>query len=157
KPVLAAGVTPDLVVTVDPQDVRYHFAGCDVSRTCLVNAATVNPSLFDMPARYLTLSANSAIDDWIFAGLGEDAVVPGGGSVATTAFSLALRWHCDPIIFVGLDLSFPGGNYYVTTSSDGGARAVVDDRGVMRVEGWSADFRAMKAGGGPAAVGERAI
>ncbi|MEO8698595.1 MAG: 6-hydroxymethylpterin diphosphokinase MptE-like protein [Kofleriaceae bacterium] len=158
KPVLAAGVIPDFIVTVDPQDVRYHFAGCDVSQSCLVNAATVHPSLFDLPAaRFLSLSASSAIDDWIFDGLGEDALVPGGGSVATTAFSLALRWKCDPIIFLGLDLSFPGGEYYVSTSSDGGARAKVGADGVMRVEGWSKDFHAMKSSGGPAAAGERAI
>jgi hypothetical protein len=158
KPVLAAGVTPDLVVTVDPQDVRYHFAGCDLSQTCLINAATVHPSLFELPApRFLTLSANSAIDDWLFAGTGESAIVPGGGSVATTAFSLALRWRCDPIVFVGLDLSFPGGAYYVSSSSDGNARATVDDRGLMRVEGWSHAFRTMKAAGGPAAVAERAV
>jgi Protein of unknown function DUF115 len=158
KPVLAAGIVPDLVITVDPQDVRYHFAGCDLSRTCLVNAATVHPSLFELPARrFLTLSANCAIDDWIFDGTGEDAVVPGGGSVATTAFSLALRWGCDPIVFLGLDLSFPGGAYYVATSSDGGARAEVDDRGLMRVAGWSAGFHAMKAAGGPSAAAERAI
>ncbi len=144
KPVLAAGVTPDFVITVDPQDVRYHFEGCDVSRSCLVNAATVHPSLFELPAAgFLTLSANCAIDDWIFDALGEDAVVPGGGSVATSAFSLALRWKCDPIIFVGLDLSFPNGEYYVSTSSDGNARAKVVD-GVMRVEGWSDGFTAMK-------------
>lgn len=154
KPVLAAGVTPDFVVTVDPQDVRYHFAGCDLSQTCLVNAATVHPSLFELPAkRFLTLSANCAIDDWIFDALGEDALVPGGGSVATSAFSLALRWKCDPIIFVGLDLSFPNGQYYVSTSSDGNARAKVVD-GVMRVEGWSDGFAAMKTenqrGGSPA-------
>jgi len=158
KPVLAAGVVPDLVVTVDPQDVRYHFAGCDLSRSCLVNAATVHPALFELPAqRFLTLSANCAIDDWIFDGLGEDALVPGGGSVATTAFSLALKWGCDPIIFLGLDLSFTGGVYYVATSSDGGARAEVDARGVMRVAGWSAGFEAMKAAGGPAASSERAV
>ncbi len=145
KPVLAAGVVPDFVVTVDPQDVRYHFAGCDLSQTCLVNAATVHPSLFELPAkRFLTLSANCAIDDWIFDALGEDALVPGGGSVATSAFSLALRWKCDPIIFVGLDLSFPNGQYYVATSSDGNARAKVTD-GVMRVEGWSSGFAAMKS------------
>jgi hypothetical protein len=144
KPVLAAGVVPDFVVTVDPQDVRYHFNGCDISQSCLVNAATVHPSLFELPAkRFLTLSANCAIDDWIFDALGEDALVPGGGSVATSAFSLALRWKCDPIIFVGLDLSFPNGQYYVSTSSDGNARANVVD-GVMRVEGWSAGFNAMK-------------
>jgi hypothetical protein len=158
KPVMAAGIVPDVVLTVDPQDVRYHFAGCDLSRTCLVNAATAHPALFELPARrFMTLSANSAIDDWIFEAAGEDASVPGGGSVATTAFSLALRWGCDPIIFLGLDLSFPGGEYYVATSSDGGARARIDDRGMMRVEGWSAGFRAMKAAGGPEAAAERAI
>jgi hypothetical protein len=158
KPVLAAGIVPDLVVTVDPQDVRYHFAGCDLSRTCLINAATVHPALFELPAqRFLTLSANSAIDDWIFDAVGEEAIVAGGGSVATTAFSLALRWGCDPIVFIGLDLSFPGGAYYVSTSSDGDARAQVDSRGLMRVEGWSTGFQSMKAAGGPAAPTERAV
>jgi 6-hydroxymethylpterin diphosphokinase MptE-like len=158
KPVLAAGIVPDLVITVDPQDVRYHFAGCDLSRICLVNAATVHPALFALPAqRFLTLSANSAIDAWILGGIGEDAVVPGGGSVATSALSLALKWGCDPIVLVGLDLSFSGGAYYVATSSDGAARAEVDERGVMRIEGWSPEFRAMKAAGGPAAAGDRAL
>jgi hypothetical protein len=158
KPALAAGIVPDLVLTVDPQDVRYHFDGCDLSRSCLVNAATVHPALFELPAqRFLTLSANSAIDDWLFDSIGEDAVVPGGGSVATTALSLALRWGCDPIIFVGLDLSFPGGAYYVSTSTDGAARAEIDARGMMRVAGWSSAFNAMKAGGGPASASERAV
>ena len=158
KPVLAAGIVPDLVLTVDPQDVRYHFAGCDLSHTCLVTAATAHPALFDLPApRQLTLSANSAIDDWIFDGVGESPVIPGGGSVATSAFSLALHWRCDPIIFLGLDLSFPGGQYYVATSSDGAARAEVDATGLMRVAGWSPEFHAMKAQGGPRAVAERTI
>lgn len=158
KPVLAAGVVPDLVVTVDPQDVRYHFAGSDLSGTCLVNAATVHPALFELPAaRFLSLSSNSAIDNWIFDGFGVDARAPGGGSVATSAFAVALKWRCDPIVFVGLDLSFPNGEYYVGTSTDGTARAVVDDRGVMRVEGWSKDFHAMKASGGPSAAAERTV
>ncbi|MEO7096090.1 MAG: 6-hydroxymethylpterin diphosphokinase MptE-like protein [Polyangiales bacterium] len=158
KPVLAAGVIPDLVITVDPQDVRYHFANCDLANTCVVNAATVHPSLFELPAeRFLTLSSNSAIDDWIFDGLGANATAPGGGSVATSAFALALKWRCDPIVFVGLDLSFTGGEYYVATSSDGNARAVIDDSGVMRVEGWSHGFHAMKASGGPSAAAERRI
>lgn len=158
KPVLAAGLVPDLVVSVDPQDVRYHFDGCDLSRTCLVNAATVHPALYTLPAqRFLTLSANSAIDDWMFDTVGEDAMVPGGGSVATTTFSLALKWRCDPIIFVGLDLSFPGGAYYVSTSTDGQTRAEVDSNGIVRVDGWSSAFRAMKAGGGPGLVRERSI
>jgi len=158
KPVVAAGLVPDVVITVDPQDVRYHFAGCDVSQMTLVNAATSHPSLYELPAkRFITLSANSAIDDWVFDGVGEDARVPGGGSVATSAFSLALRWGCDPIVFVGLDLSFPGGEYYVKTSVDGHVSASTDANGHLEVKGWSGGFHAMKAQGGPSAPVERAI
>jgi hypothetical protein len=159
KPVLAAGVTPDLVLSVDPQDVRYHFAGLDVSETCLVNAATVHPALYELPAaRRLSLSANCAVDDWIFGALGVDAMCPGGGSVATTALSLALRWQCEPVIFLGLDLSFTGGNYYVKTSVDGDVQAAVDPKtGAARVHGWSSGFHAMKAQGGPAAPTERSV
>jgi hypothetical protein len=157
KPVLAAGVTPDLVVTVDPQDVRYHFEGCDVTDITFVNGSTVHPSLYELPARgFITMSNNVNADDWMFDAVGESPVVPGGGSVATSALSLALRWKCDPIIFVGLDLSFPNGQYYVSTSSDGECRAEVKD-GVMHVAGWSKGFREMKAAGGPAAAKERCI
>ena len=158
KPVVAAGLVPDVVITVDPQDVRYHFAGCDVSQMTLVNAATSHPALYELPAkRFITLSANSAIDDWIFDGVGEDARVPGGGSVATSAFSLALRWGCDPIVFVGLDLSFPGGEYYVKTSVDGDVSASTDENGRLRVQGWSGGFHSMKANGGPSSGAERAV
>ncbi|HET9989041.1 MAG TPA: 6-hydroxymethylpterin diphosphokinase MptE-like protein [Kofleriaceae bacterium] len=158
KPVVAAGLVPDVVITVDPQDVRYHFDGCDVSQMTLVNAATSHPSLYELPAkRFITMSANSAIDDWIFDGVGENACLPGGGSVATSAFSLALRWGCDPIVFVGLDLSFPGGEYYVKTSVDGHVSASTDDNGHLKVQGWSSGFHAMKAQGGPSAPLERTI
>ena len=159
KPVLAAGITPHIIVSVDPQDVRYHFAGCDTTGSYLVNGATVHPSLFAIPARgALSLAANGTIDDWVFEAIGEPTPeVVGGGSVATSAFSLALRWKCDPVIFLGLDLSFPGGKYYVGTSSDGDARAEVSADGTMAVAGWSADFHAMKSRGGPAAMRERVV
>lgn len=157
-PVLAAGVRPDLVITVDPQDVRYHFAGSDLSETTVVHAATVHPALFELPAQQcVAVAGNGSIDAWLFDALGEAASVPGGGSVATSALSLALLLEAGPIAFVGLDLAFSGGRYYVATSHDGGARAVVDASGTMRVEGWSADFRAMKQQGGPSAPRERSI
>jgi hypothetical protein len=159
KPLTAAGIVPDIVVTVDPQDVRYHFNGASLDGVAaVVNGASVHPSLYELgAARYLSLSANSAIDDWIYEGVGDDAVAAGGGSVATTAFSLALRWGCNPVAFVGLDLSFPDGKYYVSTSCDGGARAVTDETGAVRVEGWSDGFVRMKQAGGPRAMRERAI
>ncbi len=159
KPVIAAGITPDVIVSADPQDVRYHFATCDTSQSFLVNAATVHPALYELPARGMfTMAANGPIDDWLYDILGESTpALVGGGSVATSAFTLARRWKCDPIVFIGLDLSFPGGKYYVATSSDGDARADIAPDGTMKVAGWSAGFHQMKANGGPATARERTI
>jgi hypothetical protein len=158
RPLRAAGVVPDLVVTVDPQDVRYHFSPGDLDGVAaMVNGCTVFPTLFEMGAkRHLSMASNGLLDRWLFTGLGDVPEVPGGGSVATTALSLGLRWKCDPIVMVGLDLSFPGGKYYVDTSCDGGAHAVVED-GRVRVAGWSDGFQKMKAGGGPQAPRERLV
>jgi hypothetical protein len=159
RPLRAAGVVPDLVVTVDPQDVRYHFRDGDLDGVAaLVNGVTVHPALWRLGApRYFSLGSNGALDQWLYQGMSDAADVPGGGSVATTALSLGLRWKCDPIIMVGLDLSFPGGRYYIDTSCDGGARAVVGDDGRVHVAGWSDSFHAMKAAGGPAAARDRRI
>ncbi|HYU15108.1 MAG TPA: 6-hydroxymethylpterin diphosphokinase MptE-like protein, partial [Candidatus Acidoferrum sp.] len=146
-PLTRAGVVPDFVLAVDPQDLRYHYAGSPLDGVAaVINAVTVCPELFALGApHYLSLSANGALDDWLCDLVGERAVVSGGGSVATTAFSLALRWGCDPIAVVGLDLSFEGGRYYIETSCDGQARAVLSGDGrSMSVEGWSQEFRLMK-------------
>jgi hypothetical protein len=143
-----AGVTPDFVLAVDPQDVRYHYAGTRLDGVAaVINGVTVHPGLFALGApRTLWLSANGAIDGWLGDLVGEQAVVSGGGSVATTAFSLAVGWGCDPIAVVGLDLSFPGGKYYVESGCDGEAHAVVSADGrTVSVEGWSSDFHRMKA------------
>ncbi len=159
RPLRAAGVVPDLVLTVDPQDVRYHFHPGDLDGVAaMINGATVHPSLWQMRVpRCFSLASNGALDQWLYQALGDCPDVPSGGSVATTALSLGLRWRCDPIVMVGLDLSFPGGRYYVETSCDGDARAVVSDDGRVHVAGWSDGFRAMKAAGGPAAARERLI
>lgn len=144
-----AGIAPDFVLAVDPQDLRYHYAGSPLDQVAAVlNAATVHPDLFALGAPHtLSLSANGALDDWLYDLVGDRAVVPGGGSVATTAFGLAMRWRCDPIAVVGLDLSFPGGKYYIDTSCDGETHAVISDDGrTLQLKGWSDGFHAMKKG-----------
>lgn len=159
RPLLRAGVTPDAVLTVDPQDVRYHFAGVDLSEVgAVINGVTVHPSLFALgAATTYSVAANAALDAWLLEGIGEVAAIASGGSVATSAFGLALRWRCDPIVCVGLDLSFAGSQYYVETCSDGAARAEIGTDGTVRVAGWSDAFHAMKARGGPGAPSERLI
>lgn len=155
-----AGVTPDFALAVDPQDLRYHFAGTPLGEVAaVINAATVHPELFEVGApAYLTLSSNGVLDDWLYDLVGDGAVVPGGGSVATTALALALRWRCDPIAVVGLDLSFTGGQYYIGTSCDGDTRAVVSPDGrTISVQGWSVDFHRMKETSSSALRSERAV
>ena len=155
-----AGVTPDFVLAVDPQDLRYHYAASRLDEVAaVVNAATVQPGLFELGAPgYLSLSANGTLDDWLYDLVGESAFVGGGGSVATTAFSLALRWRCNPIAVVGLDLSFPGGQYYIDSSCDGGTRAVVSDDGrTVSLEGWSQDFHRMKGSSRAQPAAERVL
>lgn len=159
RPLRAAGVVPDVVLTVDPQDVRYHFHAGDLDGVAaLINAVTVHPALFELPVpRYLTLASNGALDRWLYQAVGGGAEIPGGGSVATTALSLGLAWRCDPIITVGLDLSFPAGKMYVDTSCDGAATIERAADGTIAVAGWSADFHRMKAAGGPRPARERAV
>lgn len=154
-PVLAAGVTPDLVISIDPDDCAYHFANCDVSASYLVNGATVHPALYALGARgILSFAANGDTDSWIYEGFTQLPVVPGGGSVTTTALSLALQWKCDPIVFLGLDLSFSNNQYYVATSVDGNARTQLRPDGTVELVGLSEGFHAMLKKDSPGAPPE---
>ncbi|RMH40735.1 MAG: DUF115 domain-containing protein [Deltaproteobacteria bacterium] len=143
KALAAADVVPDLVLCADPQDVRYHFDGVSLADVgAMINGVTVHPALFELGApRYFTFAANSQLDDWIYESFGDEARLDGGGSVATSACTLALQLGCDPIVFAGLDLSFPGGKYYVDTSCDGQTEVVRRDDGSLVVRGWSEGFK----------------
>ncbi len=148
----AEGIDPDVVVTVDSNSLQYHFKDFPMERVeCMVSGVTVHPDLLEMPAkRHVSMGANGAFDTWIGDLLGEDLLVPAGGSVATTALALGLKWKCDPIMFVGLDLSFSNGQYYVETSCDGNLKVSTSDDGSQLIlDGWSDECTAMRKRGGP--------
>ncbi len=115
-----AGIVPDVCLALDAQDLRYHFDDCPVERVTLLLGATVHPDLFSLPARQiLTFGGNNGLDEWIYRGLGDNALLPAGGSVACTALALAAEWGCDPIMLIGQDLAFSGDKYYSSLSVDG--------------------------------------
>ncbi len=147
----AEGVDPDLVLTVDSNSLQYHFKKFPMERVeAMVSGVTVHPDLLEMPAkRQITMGANGAFDVWIGELLGEELLVPAGGSVATTALALGLKWKCDPIMFMGLDLSFPDGKYYVSTSCDGNLKVHTSEAGELIMDGWSEDCQEMRKRGGP--------
>ena len=124
KSLQEAGIAPDMVLVLDPLDLVYHFDGIDASQIeALVLGLSVNPGLYDIRAkRVFTFSGNSTIEQWIYAALGEDMFVQTSCSVATSALSLARIFGCDPVILVGQDLSFPGGQLWDAAASDGDAK-----------------------------------
>jgi hypothetical protein len=147
----AAGITPDVVMALDPLDLRYHFKGVPVDKLdALVLGATVHNDFFQLPVgRIFSFAGNNTLEDWIYGCLGDDARLPSGGSVACSALSLAVLWECDPILFVGLDLSFSGGQYYVSNTADGNTRVKISADGKMySTEGFSEDLAKLPTGGG---------
>ncbi len=124
-----AGVPPHLIVAADPGDLRRHFERIDLSAVdALVVGATCRSELFALPARRrFGFASNGRIDDWLFCALGEEAGLPSGGSVACSQFSLALHLGCDPILFVGQDLSFTD-RFYAEEGLDGDAHVEASGR-----------------------------
>lgn len=120
-----AGVVPDLVVVADPGPLMVrHYDGEDLSAPeALLIGATCGTFHWDQPARrFLSFASNASVDDWVFDGLGEDARLRTGGSVACSELSLALLMGCDPVIFVGQDLAFTDDRYYAAANLDSDAR-----------------------------------
>lgn len=136
KAMWAAGVIPDLVIVVDPSDLSYHFEGCDVSQASgLVLGVTCHPNLFKLPfKRRFYYAGNSQLENWITSAFNESCALPAAGTVAHSTYSLAGFLRANPLILVGMDLSFPGGKMYAHGSADDGAR-VQFEKGSVGVTG----------------------
>lgn len=119
-----AGVRVDLALIIDAGDeLLRHFEGLDLASIgALVASVTAERSILELDfARKFLVSVNGPLDEWTYAGVGEDACLATGGSVACAAFSLAREMGCDPIVLVGQDLAFTDGKFYAAESIDGNA------------------------------------
>lgn len=138
------GVDPDLIVTVDSQDLTYHFKDCDTSRSAMLSGITCDPKLFELPAiEHFYCGANASADAWLLDDIAEMSLLSAGGSVATSCVALGVNLGCNPIIAIGLDCATPGGRMYSKDSHDAGVTARVDkdEKGndVIKIGGWSDD------------------
>lgn len=135
----ANGVRVDFCLTVDSQNLGYHFDGCDTANVgALVTGITCDPKIFSLPARHhIYMGANAAADSWILDGVDEFSVIPAGGSVATTAVAMAINLRCSPIIAIGLDCAMANdGKMYAQDSHDSDVYAIEKD-GKLAIGGWS--------------------
>ncbi|RCK79804.1 MAG: Motility accessory factor [Candidatus Ozemobacter sibiricus] len=119
RPMVARGMRPHIVCAGDPSYLNsLDFVGVeDLPDVWLALEPMTSP---DIRERYrgpqMVMNFGSGL-----GALLEPLREPIGrvvcwGSIATTAFDLARRLGCDPIIFVGLDLSFQDGRLYIRGS-----------------------------------------
>jgi hypothetical protein len=115
KPSLAAGLSPDFVVAVDPgvPNARHltHLPPCD---TALVAEASVQSESLDAFVGRTFLFRVAAHHPWPWlasAGV-ETTMLRAWGSVVVTAFDLGVAIGGDPIVFIGADLAYTGGQPY---------------------------------------------
>ena len=109
---LRAGVTPDFILSFDPQYWNYlHTAGLDTSKSVLISEAAVFPAVLRQCYRAVFFSNSSVPFARCLEGEGqngdEDYTLAAGGSVATTAWDFARYIGAKPVIMAGLDLAYP--------------------------------------------------
>ncbi|MEZ5290590.1 MAG: 6-hydroxymethylpterin diphosphokinase MptE-like protein [Vicinamibacterales bacterium] len=116
RPLLAAGVRPDLVVALDPSEVnaRHLHAPGDVAGVWLVAEPSLHPSAFEaFRGRTFTFGvADHEPWPWLAARGCDRGRLQAWGSVLTTAFDLACVMGCAPIVFTGADLAYSRGLQY---------------------------------------------
>jgi len=116
RPLLAAGLQPDLVVAVDPSDLNaLHLKGLpDVHSMWFVAEGSLDPGVWAPFSERTFTFRVSDHEPWPWLiGLGAGrAKLRAWGSVLTTAFDLACEAGCDPIVFAGADLAFSRGLQY---------------------------------------------
>jgi hypothetical protein len=114
KPLLAAGITPHVVVSGDPQEANYrHLKGVDLPQTYLITepqSPVATLTTWTGPKFICSFHDNAM--QWVDRVLGHRGRVLVWGSVAVMAYDVAVKIGANPIVFIGQDLSFPGGRTY---------------------------------------------
>jgi hypothetical protein len=120
RPLMAAGVRPHIVVGVDPSDLNArHLAGVpDTQDIWLAAEGSLHQSAFEGFAgrTFVFKVSDHEPWPWLRSVGGDRGTIRAWGSVATSAFDLALRMGCDPVIFAGMDLAFTGLRPYCTNT-----------------------------------------
>lgn len=121
KAVLRAGIEPDITVCVDPRKELELFQLEGVKKIPAVYAVNVPHSIVENHTGpvFFCGQRNSYSDSIYKEYFGESAVeLAAGGSVANTAFSLAVMLGFKTIILTGQDLAFTGGKGHTKEAYD---------------------------------------
>ncbi len=101
-------IRPDLVVTGDGQEIvkqqfKYVPADIPVAASCFTHASVTQ----DLKRIFFMEMESMGLPVWLKSKLGGLGEIHAGGNVATAAMSVAVALGCNPVLTVGLDLSYP--------------------------------------------------
>jgi hypothetical protein len=121
KPLLKRGITPDFVVTVDPQFINCFFTAhlgqlIHDPPTLIADPAVHPATLRGYQGPIFLTSSVFSPGRFIERFSGSKGTIAAGGSVSVSAFDVARIMGADPIILLGLDLSYGGGKTHVSGS-----------------------------------------
>ncbi|MCC6163984.1 MAG: DUF115 domain-containing protein [Acidobacteria bacterium] len=140
RPLLAAGIAPTLAVALDPstENARHLLTLPECRDTWLVSEAALDrdaTSVFDGRTFWFRAS-NHHPGPWLRE-LGVDMEqLEVWGSVLTGAFQVACLAGCDPIVFVGADLSFTDDRPYARGTTHELAWAEATAAGIPLRNAW---------------------
>jgi hypothetical protein len=116
RPTLAAGLEPDFVVAVDPgaANARHLTRLPPCRKTALVAESSVQSTSLDafVGRTFLYRVASHQPWPWLAASGLDVAMLRAWGSVMITAFDLGAKLGGDPVILIGADLAYTGGQPY---------------------------------------------
>ncbi len=106
------GIYPDLVVMGDPTEKqKLNFDEIDTTKFYTITSSVCSPSVFkNIDAKHLAvynIKSNSKITGMIPFHTGSKGALPAGVLSSGSAFGMAGAMYCDPITFIGHDLSWP--------------------------------------------------
>ncbi len=108
------GIQPDLIFSLDGSELNYrHFTNVVPEDIPLVMVPNVHHKIIEeYGARCFSANNFDLLIAEVIKQVKPRGLLSVSGSVATLAFSTACRMECDPVIFIGQDLAYPGGQAY---------------------------------------------
>lgn len=122
KALVSAGVRPHFVVITDPQVINTYQVQSLDSEVPLILFPTVHPKVIEAYKGPKILALTDDEETLQLFGKKKEAIIKAGGSVATAMLDIAIKYGCNPIVFVGQDLAYPQGRSHASNTLLGNRR-----------------------------------